>query len=147
MNLNDQALINLHLDIDETYERWLPDFGIDNFVKTEFTCGACYSLALALHHHTNWPIMASLDGDDIVHCYVINPSGKAVDIYGVRSTDKAPTRYDPDHDCFKYKTLTMPADSKVDPDDSYYQWAVQLIALFPDHFGLFDNFSLIDKTV
>lgn len=130
MNSSDQVLIDLHLDVHESYDRWLPAFGIDDFVKTEFTCGACYSLALALHHQTQWPIMASMFENEIVHCYVINPAGKAVDIYGVRSTDKAPTRYDPTFDRFKIDILAMPTDPTPNQDDSYYRWAVQLVLSF-----------------
>lgn len=136
MNPSDQLLIDLHLDVNENYERWIPAFGIDDFVKTEFTCGACYSLALALHYHTNWPIFASVVDGDVVHCYVLNSEKKAVDIYGVRSTDQAPTRYDPSFDLLKIDKVSIPADPIPNNDDSYYGWAVQLISLFPDHFGL-----------
>lgn len=136
MNPIDTALIKKHGDVSDDYTQWTPDKGIDDFVKTEFTCGACYQLALALHYKTGWPIMAKRYGDDIVHCYVINSVNSAVDIYGVRPTAQAPTRFDPVIPVSQLSIVKLEPEIP-DETDSYYQWAVDLIAQNPTHFGIY----------
>jgi len=134
MHQVDTQLINAHGDVSESYETWVPANGIDNFVKTEFTCGNCFLLALALHYKTKWPIKAKMSGSDVIHCYVLNDEGKAVDIYGVRPTEQAPTRYDSEleENC---KVIDVRPETPW-PANKDYQWAEELVATFPAHFGL-----------
>lgn len=130
----DIKLIQEHGDIPQDYEIWIPENGIDNFLKTEFTCGNCFYLALAIHQKTKWPIKAKVVGDDVIHCYVVNKNGKAVDIYGVRPTEHAPTRYDSNID-YSFNVIDLKPET---PDESNkdYQWAKELVTIFPEYFGI-----------
>lgn len=130
MHPKDLILCQAHGSEEPEYERWQPEYGIDNFVKTEFTCGACHYLAYALHKHTGWAIYSV--GEE--HYYVINNDGKAVDIYGVRPTQYAPTKYDIDQ---KKSTQPSIVESIEDvSDNDYYLWAEKLITHFPNYFGI-----------
>lgn len=130
----DSQLITAHGDVPDSYETWVSSFGIDNFVKTEFTCGNCFWLALALHCKTKWPIKAKMSGNDVIHCFVINPDGKAVDIYGVRPTEQAPTRYDSELD---ENCIVVDARPETpSPLNQDYKWAETLVEDFPSHFGI-----------
>lgn len=130
----DAQLIQDHGDVSDDYETWVASNGVDNFVKTEFTCGNCFLLALALHYKTKWPIKAKMVDGDVIHCYVINNDGKAVDIYGVRPTEQAPTRYDSNMDEPFVVTDVRPETPW--PSNKDYQWAEELVSNFPQHFGL-----------
>lgn len=136
MNPIDAKLIANHGDVPESYTSWNPSMGVDDFVKTEFTCGACYQLALALHYKMGGQIMAKRDGEDVVHCYIINSANVAVDIYGVRPTNQAPTRFDPVVPVSRLSIVKLEPEIP-DETDSYYQWAVDLINQNPTYFGIY----------
>lgn len=81
---------------DQGYDLWEPKFGIDEFVITEFTCGACYQLAQQIHLLTRWPIYAEIiyekdQSEDFLHAWVVNNEGYAVDINGIHSNGWAKT--------------------------------------------------------
>ena len=51
---------------------------------TEYITGGCYDLAVILHKITGYPIYAEiLNGKEFVHAWVVNPDGKAIDIWAI----------------------------------------------------------------
>lgn len=66
---------------------------IDEYAKRAFLYGACGGLAIALHDHTGWPIVAITDqhnifgdkagGGSALHWTVRHPDGQLLDIRGL----------------------------------------------------------------
>lgn len=59
---------------------------LDQKAKFVFSAGHCHSMALALHRHTGWPILA-LSGrysirPDLQHMVVVMPDGRWLDVKG-----------------------------------------------------------------
>lgn len=132
-----------HGDDEPTYDEWKPEHGIDNFVRTEFTCGSCGYLALALHEVTGWPIMAVFESSSpyeeptIEHVWVVNPQGKAVDVNGVHPTGYAKTKYDgPSSGANDVRPLDSDFVRKEMADEGALAWARPLVKNFPEHFGI-----------
>lgn len=111
---------------------WTPAQGLDEFVRTEFTCGGCGYLALALHDLTGWPIRAF--GDD--HIWVINPQGRAVDINGVHPEDYALTQWDDGVAPGQAQDIDPETLRSELQDSGMLKWAREIIEHFPEHFGL-----------
>lgn len=132
-----------HGESPDDYEEWTPERGIDNFVRTEFCVGGCYSLALALHRATGWTMWGVYETDNpdtLAHAWVVRPDGRAVDINGVHSGGVAKVKYDQHSDRFGAPIRHNPPQ-KIIPDESeanpeYLEWAETLIAAHPDHFGI-----------
>lgn len=132
-----------HGENQSKYQEWEPRFGIDDFIKTEFSTGLCGVLAAAIHARTGWVIIDELEPDaklsitdgsievngDVTHTYVLNPQGHAVDIYGIHPTMWARTKY----------SNNKPSGilySPEHPDHGDVKWANVLLDNFPEHFGL-----------
>lgn len=131
MHPKDIILCLQHRDHNEdSYGQWTIEKGIDNFVKTEFTCGACYHLAYAIHIKTGWLIHSVNDE----HYYVVNNKGYAVDIYGIRPTSKAPTKYDKSYS--EKAKLIKNSEYEDVSDSEYYHWSLKLIENFSKYFGI-----------
>lgn len=119
----------------EAYELWKPKHGIDPFVRTEFTCGGCYSLAYALHKKTGWKMRQEMEPDDpkqVRHVWVVNDQGKAVDINGVHPTGRAPTQWSPGR---PGRIVNVRPDPK-ETSRYYMPWAKQVVKSHPGHFGI-----------
>lgn len=133
MHTSDIQLCLQHTNDEPTYDCWDISQGIDSFVKTEFTCGGCFALAVAINDVTGWPI----HGIENSHYYVINNDGKAVDIYGIRPTDKAPTKYDMNRTPEFETIICVKTFDRKEIDIDYYEWASLLVKSFPNHFGIY----------
>lgn len=125
---------------EQGYELWEPEFGIDEFVITEFTCGACYQLAQQIHLLTGWPIFAEIiyedeESKDFLHAWVVNNEGFAVDINGIHSNGWAKTKFSkekPEGEIVGYLTN--------ETFGCYSQWAKEIVHSFPEYFGITDNY-------
>ena len=113
---------------------WQARNGIDDFVKTEFTCGGCYDLAYVLREITGWDIYVELDGNDILHAWVKNEDGCAVDINGVHSGNWAKTGYHDDMPKGRIEKYDNPNDGL----GNFGDWAKEIVKEFPEHFGVQD---------
>lgn len=110
--------------------------GIDEFVVTEFTCGLCCELAIELRSRTGWPIYVELDErGEILHAWVVNPRGRAVDIQGIHPTSRARTPHN--HDWVgpisEWSVDQLEAHG-LDAEGEF--WAKEIVEQFPEHFGI-----------
>lgn len=82
---------------------------IDGYAKHAFKYGACGALAIALHRHTGWPIVAITDhhnvyenhqagGGSALHWAVQTPGGKLLDIDGLHDPEELTEEYHGDAD-------------------------------------------------
>ncbi|TLX15949.1 hypothetical protein [Rhizobium sp. MHM7A] len=81
---------------------------IDGAAEHAFSHGACAALAYALHEATGWPIIGITDSHNIhdrklgggssLHWGVEHPSGKFLDIDGLRDFDEVVDNYSADAD-------------------------------------------------
>jgi hypothetical protein len=124
------------------YEVWEPKYGIDRFVKLEFTTGACGYFAAALHDRTGWPIMAEYDHDhpdEVAHVFVLNPDGKAVDIRGIHDGDWAETDFsDPTRGPGPIHPMSREEAATDDGVGGYLEWANTILDYFPERYGISD---------
>jgi hypothetical protein len=111
---------------------------VDEYAIVEFTCGACGYLAAVLHDITGWPIFAEYEKHpyegDIAHIWVVDPSGRAVDINGIHQGDRARTRYS-DPDPGRIAPISR-ADAVGNTDEGYQKWARDIVGSNPAYFGL-----------
>jgi hypothetical protein len=139
-----------HGDDEATYDEWKPEHGIDNFVRSTFSTGGCGYLAVAVNEKTGWPIHAEMSPDgDVDHIWCVNDAGLAVDINGVHPEAFAQSKFnDPEWGPNKIAPHLNPRIGhrgeivKLEPqqaggsDQELMDWARDLVALFPKHFGL-----------
>lgn len=110
---------------------------LDEFTISEFNCGACGDLAAVLHDMTGWPISAEFDrAGDIEHVWVTNPDGCAVDINGVHETGRAITPYSEAKAGRIDEISRQQASSENEHAQEFRSWASELVARYPDRFGL-----------
>lgn len=70
---------------------------LDGYAERAFLYGACGAIAIAMHQQTGWPIVAITDshnvsdgeagGGSALHWTVRHPSGKLIDIRGLRDEE------------------------------------------------------------
>lgn len=140
-----------HGDEAADYEMWEPKHGIDDFVRTEFTCGRCAYLALVLNEIGLGRIWAEIDEyGDLGHVWIVNQQGRAVDINGVHPNRVAKTKYNDPRWLAKQGAEPTPRGevqditSKIDTlldgvDTDAMDWARQIVANHPKHFGIDPN--------
>lgn len=64
---------------------------IDDAARFAFTAGHCHALALAIHEHTGWPMLAMSSKhsmrDILQHVVVVMPDGRWLDINGPQNPE------------------------------------------------------------
>lgn len=141
------SLISQNLDDDV----WTPELGINDFLREEFTCGGCYDLAVVLHEMTGWPIHGHVEDGHLHHAWVLNPTGKAVDINGIHSDSVAYTfhgrqrNYAAKHNVYvqKLPEPTILSKTAYSSEAEYIEWAKEVVLNFPEHFGISENSLLV----
>jgi len=120
----------------EKYEIWDPKFGIDDFVKKEFTTGLCYQLAQQISILTGWVIYAevlkdSKGNENFEHFWVVNNDFFAVDINGVHKSNFAETIYSKKRSRGEAREV-----SALDEFTASSGWAKEVVHHFPEYFGI-----------
>jgi hypothetical protein len=111
---------------------------IDEHAIVEFTTGGCGYLAVVLHDLTGWQLWAEYEkaphGGDIAHIWALNDDGFAVDINGVHEGRWAKTKYsDPEPGWIAMVDRAFVLERH---DAEYSEWAAEIVAENPEHFGL-----------
>jgi hypothetical protein len=111
---------------------------LDYHTRTEFTCGYCCSLAAVLHDLTGWPIRAHVDADDeVVHAWVVNEEGRAVDINGIHPGGIAATKYSAIGKAARVRPMDRnDLTSESSAAQEVEEWALELARSHPKHFAL-----------
>lgn len=106
---------------------------LDDHARSEFVCGGCYYLAVALHQITGFPIFAEIDGSEFIHCWVMNPDGNAIDVNGIHKGNWAKTPYSQD---LPSGVVQEYHDEDELADDEMFEWAKDLVFSHPEYFNL-----------
>jgi len=100
------------------------------FTVEEFTCGYCSFLAIALNEKYKWPMFAEVADDNygemILHVFVRDPFGRAVDIRGTHPGPIPECWTSQPGNRIRSYSETMPAG--LDPTyDETLEWARNLV--------------------
>ena len=105
---------------------------------TEYITGGCYDLAVILHKLTGFPIFAEVsENNGVVHAWVVNNDGQAIDIYGLHETNWAKTELSSDKPLGKI--VPYPVEEqylKQGYKSEYTDWTIELIKSNQKHFCL-----------